>query len=482
MSYLRALAVVLPLLLVGCDDEDPPARDAAADGPATPDAATDAPTGADASADPDAAADAGMTSTCVGAGGACAPGDCCLGYRCGAAAVCEVAFCADLGVACVIDSDCCSLNCEGGTCGDSAGACGILGATCSTGGDCCSFNCAGTTCAGATTSCDPIGETCAGPNQCCSDFCGNDSGSACGVGDVGCRCMQATSCRAQDELCSSDLDCCNHYCDRPGGATVGTCAALGGCAVVGEPCGTVGINGSCCSNACVDDGSGVATCDFLGGCLPIGEACEAGAECCSGSCAASGVTADGRPILRCDNPIACLLPGEVCFTGASANCCPPGGGAVGCEPAVSGVYRCFGGSSDCVLPGDPCTTTAECCMDIPGLSCEPGPAGENICCLPDGASCAFGDLCCDGVCAPDPTTGALVCNPGGCVTAGGSCTADADCCEGCCEQDATGELVCLEPAMCAGCTDGQLGDMCGPTQPCCPGLSCVGVEFPTCRL
>ena len=387
----------------------------------------------------------------------------------------ELGLCADGGGSCTIDADCCSLNCEGGICGSAAGACGVKGDLCEEAGDCCSFNCA-TTCAGSTANCDPIGEACTGGNTCCSDYCANPVGEACDPGEAGCRCAQAFYCRAQGELCSDDLDCCNSYCDRPGGAIVGHCASVGSCLNAGEPCGNPGISGACCSNACVDtSGVGVATCEFLGGCLPISGICSRGSECCSGSCAANGTTADGRPIMRCTSDTSCLEAGEVCPP-VSANCCPAGGGATGCEPAVSGVNRCFGGVPGCVLPGAACTDTSECCAEtFPNIQCQPGPGANNVCCLANGQGCAFGEICCSGVCAPDGG-GNLVCNPG-CVTTGGSCTTSADCCTGCCQGNGAGGLACTTD--CAGCTLGQLGESCGATAPCCPGLTCAGaVEFP----
>jgi len=425
--------------------------------------------------------------TCTAIGDNCADSsECCAGSLCrlpqsSSQMICMVGLCKDEGETCAIDSDCCTLNCQPDmTCGPASGACSVVGDGCSVDGDCCSNNCGGTSCAGASANCDPIGEACTSHNSCCSDFCANTMGGSCGSSDTGCRCLQVTDCRAEGELCTSDLDCCNQYCDRPGGpATVGNCASLGACTVVGEPCGNAGISSACCSNACVDDGSGVATCTYLGGCLPINEICSDANQCCSGVCEQNGTTSDGRPVMRCGSSGNCLDPGEVCFTAASANCCPSGGGQTGCEPANSGVHRCFGGTVGCVLPGDECTDTSDCCTDSFNVQCLPGPADVNICCVPDGGDCAFGDVCCSGVCAPD-SNGNLVCNPG-CVASGDACTTDADCCTGCCDLDTNGNLVCNPD--CGGCTDGQLGEPCGPTAPCCSGLSCVGpTEFKSCQL
>ncbi len=427
---------------------------------------------------------------CTAAGDACTDtADCCAGSMClddGAGGLtCQaVGLCASDGDACSIDSECCSLNCPlGGPCGPASGACVVTGGDCTMDEDCCSFNCNGTTCDASAQNCDPIGEACtAGSNSCCSDFCADPSGEICDGADADCRCRLVTGCRPQGELCDADADCCNGYCDRPGGVTVGFCTtSLGSCEVVGEPCGNPGVNGACCSNACVDNGSGVATCEFLGGCLPLNEVCATDGECCGGSCVQNGTTADGRPIMRCADTTSCLNPGEVCMTGASSNCCPAGGGDTGCETATSGVDRCFGGDPGCVIPSNGCTTVADCCTDLGAIVCEPGPTGENICCLPDGESCAFGDTCCSGVCAPD-SSGNLVCNPGGCVLTGNQCTTDSDCCEGCCMDDGTGTLTCTTECM-GECTLGQLGEFCSATSPCCPGLTCAGSgEFRFCEL
>jgi hypothetical protein len=199
--------------------------------------------------------------------------------------------------------------------------------------------------------------------------------------------------------------------------------------------------------------------------------------CCSGFCAPAGTTADGRPILRCAADSVCLEAGELCAGGA--NCCPVGGGDFGCETAFSGLNRCFGGEGGCVLPGHACTSTPECCaVPFASIQCQAGPGGNDVCCLANGQFCAFGDVCCSGLCAPDPG-GNLGC-ASACVAAGVACTTSADCCAGCCLDGLLGR-VCTSD--CDGCTLGQLGEACSGAAPCCPGLTCGGdVEYPTCRL
>jgi hypothetical protein len=270
----------------------------------------------------------------------------------------------------------------------------------------------------------------------------------------------------------------------------GHCAELGACGVAGEPCSPEGVSGgSCCSAACLDPtGSGTPRCQYLGGCRIQDELCENDGDCCSGSCEQKGTTLDGRPIMRCANAGSCLPIGEVCFQGASANCCPNGGGDFGCMPTSTGIDRCYGGEGNCTLPGQQCTTVDECCKDpYPDIGCDPGPDGStDICCLPQGHECAFGDTCCCGVCAPD-STGALVCCPGGnnCVADGGACTISSDCCAGCCNNG----TCTTDTSVCGTCTLGQLGESCATNADCCNNVDMGGPvvcglsgEFLTCKL
>ena len=338
----------------------------------------------------------------------------------------------------------------------------------------------------ADEACDPIGERCTGDMSCCSDYCADRTGEAACAGGSDCRCALGSDCRAAEETCTSDAQCCVGLCDRPGGATRGTCATTGSCAIAGEPCGTEGISGSCCSLACLDSsGTGTPTCQFLGGCLPEEEICTSDGMCCSGACREVSRTSDGRPIMRCANVMSCLAPGEVCGMGASNNCCPDGGGSFGCEPASAGVRRCHGGAPGCTIPSEGCTDVSDCCVDTSSaITCAPNPAGVRVCCLPDGEECSFGSMCCNGVCVPD-SGGVLRCGTM-CVADGGACTADADCCGCGCVSDGSGGRACTsDPAECSPCTAGGLGDFCTMDSDCCDTdvVRCsTGVEFPTCVL
>lgn len=149
---------------------------------------------------------------------------------------------------------------------------------------------------------------------------------------------------------------------------------------------------------------------------------------------------------------------------------------MGCEPTGAGFSRCFGGGNNCVLAGDECTEGGDpCCSTPPGLVCTPGTPRGQICCLPDGEECAFGDLCCSGICAPS-ADGTLRCGSM-CVPDGGACTTDADCCNCCRDGECTSD--------CGSCTGPRLGQFCDPEgEPCCdaPAVVCMGVEFPVCVL
>jgi len=318
-----------------------------------------------------------------------------------------------------------------------------------------------------------FGVACATGADCCSNNCADTAGLPC-AGGAGCACAPSAGCHASGDPCAGDQECCNGLC------SMGFCAEVGSCRTAGEPCGTEGLSGSCCSAVCLAAGDDtVARCQFLGGCRVQDDLCASDGECCSGSCAADGMTTDGRPIMRCANVDSCLPVGERCNIGVSVNCCPNGGGDMGCEPTAGGFSRCFGGGSMCVLAGMPCTVGGDpCCPEPPGLMCTPGTPRGTICCLPDGAECAFGDLCCGGVCAPD-ASGVLRCGSS-CVPDGGACTVDADCC-GCCR-----DTVCVSGTACGACTGPMLGELCDPAGPACcdaPAVICnTAVEFPTCIL
>lgn len=337
-----------------------------------------------------------------------------------------------------------------------------------------------------TGMCAPVGNACAAAGDCCSGTCNSPAGTAC-AGEADCICAPRADCFAAGTECTADEQCCNRLCDRPDGAAMGTCAEIGGCMPAGEPCSSPGLSGACCSTICLQTSGEGPTCQFLGGCRVQDELCSSDGQCCSGVCEERGMTLDGRSIMRCANADSCLPAGEVCGEGgASSNCCPNGGGDTGCEPSGAGFRRCLGGTGDCVLPGRECESTEDCCVDTyPDIMCSPGPTGEDLCCLPEGAECAFGDVCCGGICTPDDE-GVLRCGDGECLMDGAACTTASDCCGCGCLPDGTGALTCTsDPDECGPCTGPNLGEVCDPDgEACCngPTVICSGGEFPLCVL
>ena len=111
-----------------------------------------------------------------------------------------------------------------------------------------------------------------------------------------------------------------------------------------------------------------------------------------------------------------------------------------------------------------------------------------LCCLNDGDSCSFGDVCCSGICAPDPNNNNELRCGSQCIADGQPCTADADCCGCACISDGAGGQVCTsDPTECSACTGAQLGELCQQDSDCCnpESVRCntgPTIEFPTCIL
>lgn len=392
--------------------------------------------------------------------------------------------CVGMGGVCDDAADCCDGPCEEGVC--TMGSCRANGVSCESAGECCSARCEAGECVAPPTGCRALGESCVDAAGCCSGACVDSGGASCS-GAAECVCAPPSACRAGGQTCVADDQCCNGLCDRPEGSE-GRCATVSACLTAGEPCITEGLSGSCCSTICLDtDGEG-PRCQYLGGCRVQDELCRTDGECCSGACEAMGTTLDGREIKRCANAGSCLPAGEVCGeAGSSANCCPNGGGDTGCEPTGTGFRRCFGGDGSCTLPGRACESTEDCCVDaFPSIACQLDRNGEQTCCLADGEECAFGDVCCGGICTPDPSDGVLRCGDS-CIDDGGACTTAADCCGCGCVADGSGGSVCTnDPARCDACAGPQLGELCTlGGEPCCNGPTVVcdptpGLEFTTC--
>lgn len=330
-----------------------------------------------------------------------------------------VGTCEAIGGACTTASDCCSLGCSSGLCVDQV--CSVAGETCAANEECCSNRCEGDVCVDDGR-CGAAGEACGQNSDCCTDACLDFGG-----GDM--RCAGGSACRVIDEVCTEPDDCCSFNCVN------GFCTELPGgnsCKSVGEVCET---DTSCCSFTCRANDAGVKTCRYLGGCRPVGELCREDADCCNAAVGGTCVKATDQDVGRCGAVGGCAPAGEVCGIGSggeggSNECCPghDNGGDANCVETSSGTERCLSSDGQCKADGLDCQEASECCSGI----CEGNVCGETAC-VPSGESCAFSEQCCDdGVCAPDPTTGELVCNPE-CIAEGDACTSDSDCCGGYCD-------------------------------------------------
>jgi len=380
--------------------------------------------------DPDADLDGSVTSDaspmdCLGLGEPCTdPVECCSG-RCEMDSLGETVCqpgdgCRGTDEACDIAAQCCTLFCDGGFCAE-GGICEPAGGTCDEASDCCGNDCdiGQSLCLDSGAPCQPLGDTCSNDGNCCSGRCGEVA-----PGDL--RCLPIGPCASADEVCNDNSECCNQSCVN------GLCESLGGCTTVYEPCSG---GGECCSGICADPGTGYPVCLYIGGCTPIGEICQVDEDCCSfgnPNLPGPACTLDGSA-LRCADPPACLDDGELCDYAASNNCCS--GGQSHCMPTSIGVSRCFFSDTECI---------------------------------PTGGECSFSDECCVGVCAPDPQTGILVCNPT-CIPEGDQCTADADCCSGHCNADG----ICgpdEDPCVPLGGVCVVAEDCCDPTHLCENGI------------
>ena len=392
----------------------------------------------------------GGSPLCKVASAPCATDPECCSNVCGPDGMCTdpAGQCEVAGSSCVSGADCCSGLCvddgSGGlTCGNGFGRCEALGQSCATATDCCSLGCDGDVC--VESLCKTDGQECAGDSDCCSNDCGPEgtcvvppgclpAGEACGsgVGSTCCsgncldfgegdmRCGTSGACRVVGEVCAAAEDCCSFNCVVPEGETFGQCDTMPGfseCKSVGEPCQQ---DTTCCSFTCRDDGTGFKSCQYLSGCRPMGELCREDSDCCNAAVQPEGVCTKtvSEDVGRCQNPGGDAPAGEVCATA--------GGGA-------SGSNQCEGASGQ-GLANDNCRETS-----VGTYRCFE----EVVVCLDQGATCALGEQCCSGICAPD-LDGNLVCDPVTmcpetdpmctmCVEGGETCEMNSDCCSGLCD-------------------------------------------------
>jgi hypothetical protein len=396
---------------------------------------------------------------CVSGAGACLPlgelcqanVECCAGRTCaedgtGQKRCADESFCRSAAETCTQASECCSLSCSG-TCQGAGGLCAPAADPCTDNVNCCSNKCQGGVCQTLASGCSSLGERCsaAGYSEgCCSKYC-VDYGVG-GASDL--RCARASSCNARGDICTTGSDCCSGACLN---GVCPTQAQLGQKLFVGEPCSA---DAQCASYACASTTpGGPKTCQFLGGCRPAEEICTEDWQCCGflelsanrnmcktaqptpGACGAvAGVPGLRRCVLQpTDKEV-----GEICLSGGQKvhQCC---GGDEVCQPTITGVSRCMGGSfsadGGCVGNGGECSIADQCCGKIcaPGTYPDGGPGYFCSACVAEGSACSThndccGKICTNGVCAPAPDSGT-------CTPLGGACTTGSECCS---EQCANG--------------------------------------------
>lgn len=264
------------------------------------------------------------------------------------------------GAACTSPSECCSDDCNGGTCGAVQNGCQPTESACTDGPDCCSGRCQGNICLPAG-SCIAPSETCdpTVPGECCSGRCEPVQGMA-GV-------TECTSfCRGNGASCTKATDCCDLNCNN------GTC---GGriCQVQSDECT---VPSDCCSNICEGGECQLDPANTM--CRGIGETCNSGPQmgCCSMVC---DQTQDPP---RCDfGADVCKAQNATCTV--DADCCH---GI--CDP---GTHLC---TTPCTGMAGACMTGADCCSSV----CTNGACAPPPNCTPIAGACMTNDQCCTGLC------------------------------------------------------------------------------------
>jgi hypothetical protein len=346
--------------------------------------------------------------------------------------------------------------CEGGVCKDINGsaACKTAGNACAANTDCCSKLCDNGACALYVSHCVQLNDLCSDTNQCCSGAC----------------------------LKASDADPYG-YCTP---LDIGPNRCKDGAA--GMVCDSCGI---CCARACAPGPKGVMICQSPSGCRPQGEICKTAMDCCGGDMD-TGLPGSTASVVTCEKSAptdeygrckaqGCLPQGDVCqlnggacseSTSLPSNCCPtnanpsdPNHKKGECEFDNLLIPRC-NGLAVCVEAGGYCSSSADCCDDLP---CVPDPNDGNRlkCYIPD-----------DG-----GTT---------CVPVGGMCTNNGDCCPGStciippgeifgtCGNDGTGGSGGGDSGTggSGGSSDcAAYGQFCGESADCCytdQGVECIG--------
>ena len=369
---------------------------------------------------------------CTSDGEACAADAACCSGVCAAGSCAPLnTTCKTLNNACAADAECCSGLCSGGKCQVSS-FCGQVGDICDQGTDCCggicnlagdaglghgtcgpppsgSANCTltdGMLCAGVGVTDDAGTPTCGG--ACCSRLCAP-------YGPTGVLvCQPASGCHVVGDLCTKDGDCCGSAglpggsgnpvtCDITPPALVGVCRNPQGCKPDGNVCklSTMSCNASCdcCSgncntkDTCKLDSVGVPRC-AAEACVGPGEACATSANCCNNLPCVPNPADGGTPPFICYQsgcvPACgpCAIDADCCV---GSSCVVPIGSTKGtcgpCGPVLDGGAPDSGlpdsGLPDsgpiCALYGQQCTTSADCCNDIPCNSANGPCNGQTGC-------------------------------------------------------------------------------------------------------
>lgn len=340
----------------------------------------------------------------------------------------EAGSCTPLGQQCTSGTECCSGQCNGGSC--QPPSCISDNAACTLDAQCCGGTCTGNACAALNAACKTLGNACTVNADCCSSLCSGGT------------CAQSSFCGQVGDVCVSFADCCGGACTKATNAVFGTCGqppSTGAqCSMVdGTVCaGTEGLlvdggvvltdgglpkcGGACCSRLCAPWGpTGVLICQPASGCRPVGDVCLTDSDCCGGPGVPGPLPPSGKTtkcnitppnsVGVCGNPQGCKPNGDICRLqtnecNATDECCS---GNVQqndtCKQDILGIPRCS--NVACVTAGTGCATSADCCGGVP---CVPNP----------------------GYTRPDGGVPEFVCGATACVATTGLCTNNADCCPG----------------------------------------------------
>lgn len=457
---LAAAAIVAPtaLIIYGCGSDagvglmSPPGQDASVVPPVVgpdPDDGSSPLSDGSMTQNGDGASDGslgndGASTACKMNGATCGgSAECCTANCNAGSCAASVTTCKNPGVACTSPTECCTSSCiglvadagadggiVGGQCADRV--CTSDNAACATNAECCGGVC-GTGDAGAKTctplnnSCKTSGNACAASGDCCSQLC---SAGLC-VGQV-------SFCTQLGDVCSANEQCCTGVCTKGAGATLGTCATLSvpgvpsSCSVAGQSCGMAGCTSTCCSRSCGSSFvANFTVCQPPSGCRPTGELCRGDGDCCGSQYNPDPIRGDRNvrcqkanasdPYGRCGQGNGCRANGAVCKVPTVTTMCQASAENSCCSGTVQEMNPSTYHFCQQDLLGIPR------CTGAPDCSTQTNPA------LFAGRTCNSSVDCCNFFpCVPrsaDPTQG-FVCASAQCVATTGYCTTNGDCCRG----------------------------------------------------